>query len=401
MDKNKEVTMKKLLVLNGSHSDIPLIKAGKKLGYYVITSGNRPDLIGHKYADEYIGCDFFFFFEMYQTFRDKGIDAICSCSNDFGAITAAYMCEKLGLGGHDDYETALTIHHKDRFKEFAAKHGLHTPRAVSFSDLDKALEYEPESYPAMVKPIDLTGGKGITKVYDREGYIEAVKTAFTRSPSKRIVTEPFIEGTQHSFSTFLVDGRVAAYFSDNEYSYKNKYLVSTSAGPATNVDKARDILISDAEKTASLLGLCNGVFHYQYIMSQSGEPYILEITRRCSGDIYPEPVEHATGIPWAEWIVRAECGMPCDDFPKNAVQSKFCGRHCIMGDKNGVVKEIYISDEIKDNIYSEFSWFKKGIRINDYMVDKVGILFLEYKSEAEMLDKVSRINDLIKIVYEE
>ena len=44
---------KKLLILNGSHSDIPLIQAGKALGYYVITTGNNPDLIGHQYSDEY------------------------------------------------------------------------------------------------------------------------------------------------------------------------------------------------------------------------------------------------------------------------------------------------------------------------------------------------------------
>lgn len=46
------------LVLNGSLSEIPLIEEAHKLGYYVITTGNAPTLIGHSYADEYIGCDY-------------------------------------------------------------------------------------------------------------------------------------------------------------------------------------------------------------------------------------------------------------------------------------------------------------------------------------------------------
>lgn len=50
--------MKKLLILNGSHSEITLIQAAKQLGYYVITSGNNPQLMGHKYADEYIPADY-------------------------------------------------------------------------------------------------------------------------------------------------------------------------------------------------------------------------------------------------------------------------------------------------------------------------------------------------------
>ena len=56
------------------------------------------------------------------------------------------------------------------------------------------------------------------------------------------------------------------------------------------------------------------------VMDKTGTPYIIDITRRCSGDIYPEPVEHSTGIPWAEWIVRTECGMDCKDFPTGAKQ---------------------------------------------------------------------------------
>ena len=50
--------MKKLLMLNGSHSEISMIEAAKALGYYVITTGNNPNLIGHKYANEYIFGDY-------------------------------------------------------------------------------------------------------------------------------------------------------------------------------------------------------------------------------------------------------------------------------------------------------------------------------------------------------
>lgn len=392
--------MKKLLVLNGSHSDIQLIEAGKKLGYYVYTTGNRPDLIGHKYADEYICGDFSNPEEIYELFKDKQLDAVCACANDFGAITASYLSDRLGLPGHDSYETTLILHHKDKFKEFAAKHGLHTPLAKSYTDRQTALDEKDIVYPVIVKPIDLTGGKGISVAHNYEEYVAAVNTAFDRSPKKRIVSEPFVRGTHHSFSIFLVDRKVAAYFSDNEYSYLNKYLISTSAGPATDVEKVRDIIIADAEKTASLLSLRDGVFHCQYILSPDGMPHILEITRRCSGDWYSEPVEHATGIPWAEWIVRTECGMSCEDFPKNAVQTKFCGRHCIMGDRNGTVKEVRISEEIRGNIYKSFMWLTDGYKIENYMSDKVGILFLEYSSQEEMLTKTENIQKLVQIIYE-
>lgn len=390
--------MKKILILNGSHSDIQLIQEAKKLGYYVYTTGNRPDLIGHKYADEYVFGDFSDPELIYNLFKDKGLDAVCSCANDFGAITAAYLAERLGLPGHDSYETTLTLHHKDRFKKLVAELDIHTPKASWFETPEQALSQTPV-FPVIVKPIDLTGGKGISRADNPEEYETAIRTAFERSKQKRIVVEPFISGTQHSFSTFIVNKKVASFFSDNELSYLNPYLVSTSGGPARDIEKYQHILIEDAEKLAELLNLRDGILHCQYLLSEDGMPHILEYTRRCSGDWYSEPVQHATGIPWAEWIVRSECGLPCGDFPKGRKQTKFCGRHCIMGDHNGKVKDLYISDELRPHIYDSIEWWQPGYELTNYLADKIGILFLEYDSEEQMNDILSRITDLVKIIY--
>ena len=50
--------MKKVLVLNGSFCELPIIEECHNLGYYVITTGNMPELMAHKYADEYIQADY-------------------------------------------------------------------------------------------------------------------------------------------------------------------------------------------------------------------------------------------------------------------------------------------------------------------------------------------------------
>ena len=52
------MSKKKVLIPNGNYTDIRLIKAFKKMGFYVITSGNAPELEGHKYADEYVPHDY-------------------------------------------------------------------------------------------------------------------------------------------------------------------------------------------------------------------------------------------------------------------------------------------------------------------------------------------------------
>ena len=393
--------MKKMLVLNGSHSDIPLIKSAHDLGYHVTTTGNLPDLIGHTYADAYVNADYSDYEKILWIAKKEQVDAVCACANDFGAITASYVGEKMGLAGHDPFETTLMLHHKDKFKQFARKWDIMTPLADSFDSVEKAKEAgRSYTFPMIVKPIDLTGGDGISRVDNLEEYDRAVEVAFERSPSKVIVAEPFIEGTHHSFSTFIVNKKVLAYYSDNEYSYCNPYFVSTSAGPADRVEQYADVLVGQVEKMARAMDLCDGIFHMQYIL-QGNVPHILECTRRCSGDLYSLPVEHALKIPWSHMMVSAEAGLDCTKFKAPEQKQTYGGRHCIMGDHNGKIRNVVIPDELKCNIYDSLLWWKPGYEIGNYLVDKLGILMLSYASREEMLDKTARLTEMIRIEYEE
>ncbi len=391
--------MKKMLILNGGHSELTLIEEAQKLGYYVITSGNRPDLIGQTRSDKYIFGDYSDPELMLALAKENEIDAVCSCANDFGAITAAYIAEKMGLPGHDSYETTRMLHQKDGFKSYARRMNLQSPISDIYTDFLQALQHENRyEYPLIVKPSDLTGGKGVCRVDNAREYEKAVRYAFERSRKKSIVVERFVEGSYHSLSTFLVDRKVIAYYSDNEYSFVNPYFVDTSAGPADDAERVASILIREAERVAEDLQLVNGVFHMQYVMDGDGTPYIMDITRRCSGDLYPEPVEHATGIPWSKWIVMAEAGFPSDSFSEEFTgQHCFCGRHCIMADRNGTAEDVIIHPDLEKNIYKQILWWKPDDLIYDYQVEKLGILFLEYDSYEEMKDKVSRIKELVRV----
>ena len=89
------IATKRVLLLNAGHNDERLLRALKTLNCYVITTGNRPELPGHKLADEYVYGDYTDLDAMYALAVDRRVDAVCPCCNDFGVITAAYISEKL------------------------------------------------------------------------------------------------------------------------------------------------------------------------------------------------------------------------------------------------------------------------------------------------------------------
>ena len=390
---------KKILIAGGGYADIPMIMAAKQLGFHVITSGNRPGDLGHRYSDECQLEDFSDHEAMLRLARRLRIDAICSSCNDFSALSSAYVAEQMGLPGHDPYQTARTIHHKDLYRDFAHANGIESPNAEGFADEKLAIAALPQfRYPIIIKPVDLTGGKGITVARTEEDAPAAIRTAFERSRAKRIVIEEFIEGTRHGFSAFLRGGRVVFHFCDNEHYYLNPYMVSAASAPGDVPESALRTLQKTAEQIAGLLGLRTGIFHVQFILCET-TPYIIEICRRPPGDLYTQFVHLATGVDYPAWIVRSAAGLDCSGLSM-ATPSGYFARHCIMSPANGKVADIAYSPQIIDNVIDQMMWWKPGDVIEDHLTAKCGIVFMKFDQRDEMLDKTRRAQELIQVVLD-
>ncbi len=387
---------KKILIAGGGYADIPLILAAKKIGYHVITSGNRPEELGHLYSDEYQPADFSDPEAMFALARRLKIDAICACCNDFSAISCAYVAERMGLAGHDSYNTSKLIHHKDEYRNFAATHEIPTPSAKGVHDLNKALDIVGAlTFPLIVKPVDLTGGKGVTVIQTMGEAKAALEKAFSVSHVRRAVVEEFLSGSRHGFSIFLSNGRVVFFFSDNEHYYLNPFLVSAASAPSNVSQVVEKKLCKLAERIAFLLSLVTGIFHVQYVLHE-GEPIIIEICRRAPGDLYIQLVEHATGVPYPVWIIKASSGLDCSGL-SHAKPKGFFTRHCVMSGRPGRLKDVIFDPSIKRNVIDRLMWWKVGDPVLDIMTSKFGIVFLKFDSQEEMLDKTERMQELIHV----
>ena len=91
--------MKKLFILGGAYSQVSAIKRAKELGYYVITCDYLPENPGHKYSDEYINISTTDSKKILSVCEEIEIDGIIAYGSDPGAVTAAYVAEKLHLKG--------------------------------------------------------------------------------------------------------------------------------------------------------------------------------------------------------------------------------------------------------------------------------------------------------------
>ena len=400
-------TRNKLLLLGGGHAEIPLIQAAQALGWYVITTGNDRSGLGHPYANKNVFADFSDKEAMLELARAEGVQAVCSGCNDFALLSTAYVCEKLGLPGHDSYAMSLEIHHKDKYRALAARLDIPTPRALvvrNAADFETAISQL--TFPIIVKPVDLTGGKGIHRAANADEAREAYRDACSRTREDHVVVEEFVTGTNHGFSAMLVKGKVAFAFADNEQYFINKYLVSGANSPSTTPSTGLAKLRDYSERIARELNLVDGILHIQYIEKNDGTPVIIEICRRPPGDLYIKFVQYATGIDYPKFIIMAETGEDISGIADVPTQGYWL-RHCVMADReagengcSGIVRDVTFAPEIQENIVEKFLWYKSGDVITDKLLYKAGIVFFRFDTLAEMQDKTARMTDLVKIIVD-
>lgn len=394
--------MDKILIAGGGYADIPLIEAARSLGLHVITSGNRPDELGHRHSDEYHDCDFSDREAITELARRLKVDAICPCSNDFSALSAAWAAEKLGLPGHDSPAKLETIMHKDKFHRFAREHGLPVASAHVCQSLEDLKKLPPEmDWPVIVKPVDMTGGKGISVARSPAELEKSARFAQKASRTPRFIVEEFLspDSYHHNYVSFVGDGKVVWEASDNEHYWKNPYLVWGMSTPSVEEDAIHAQLRDTVNKITGLLDLKPGIFMAQHCVV-GGKLKIVEMGRRSPGNLHGRMLELATGFDFSLWTIKAALGEAIpDSFP--AGRSRFIAEHCVMAPANGRIKSIEIDPRIGENILEKIWLMRPGDMVGNYLLDKMGILLMEFATMEEMLACSDHMHEYVRVIVEE
>ena len=390
---------KKILLVNGSFNEVPLIDAAHRLGFYVITSGNDPKGEGHKFSDEYAPTDYSQPNNIYELAKAKKVDAICSCGNDFGAISASYACDKLGLPGHDSLQTCLYFHEKDQFKKLCDELGLNTPKSFSFASKEAAIKHlDNVRYPQIVKPSDLGGGKGISVINSYEEGLKAIDLAFQLSKVKTVLIEDYIQGEQHGFTCYIRNKKVEFVYYTDDYSYLNPYMVWTAIPHKRGQDtELVQKIVDDVEKMAKYANMHDGMLTIQLII-RDGEPFYIETMRRCLGNFHYRCMSWDLGVDVYELFVATEAGVDTSRYFKDSYELKsFSAFMGVYADKNGIFNGYSISEKYKKYVQGEMLVEQIGYSISDYLKEKLAMIFFKFDTEEERDHFVNNMRDIVKV----
>lgn len=394
---------KTIMMLGGNYYQMTAVKSAKELGCRVITVDYLPDNPAHKYADEYYNVSTTDMEGILKLAESLRIDGIISYASDISAPTAAYVAEKMGLPTNP-YESVLKLTHKDMTRSFMQKHQFNTPKGRSFQKYEEACRFFEElKRPVMIKPVDASGSKGVSKIYEEWEFESAYHKANEYSSSKTIMVEEFIErdGYQIAGDGFLVDGELvfAGFMNEHFDRLCNPLVPIGESYPSVLSDKLKEKGRLEIQRLLSYMGIKNGAVNMDFIVDKNEQVYILEIGPRNGGNLITDIIKCASGIDLAKYTVMSALGMDCSQLQEEPVKT-FTSSYIIHALNDGVYRDIQISDDIKEDIMRFDMFVSKGDKVYRFNNGGYGIgaMLIKHRSADEMLYRMDHMEEYIKVI---
>jgi biotin carboxylase len=216
---------------------------------------------------------------------------------DRPTLIAARVAQALGLPGHPP-EGAAAARHKLKTRERLRDAALPAPwfRPASVGDDARGLAAA-VSFPCVVKPVALSGSRGVMRADDPDRFVAAVERlrALLRLPDIRaernaahdvMIIEGFIPGREYAVEGLLHHGSLQplAIFDkpdplDGPFFEETIYLTPSSAS-----DTVQGAIVDGVGRAAAALGLHHGPIHAECRVNDAGV-FVLEVAARPIGGL--------------------------------------------------------------------------------------------------------------------
>lgn len=394
--------MKKLLLLGGDTTLIPVIEAAHKRGYYVITCDYLPDNIAHKYSDEYINHSTTDKEKILEWAENNNIDGVLTFT-DSGVLTAAYICERMGLVQLGSYKAIEIMQNKDLFRGFLKENHCNVPafgRYSSWEEVEKDKDTLP--YPVIIKPVDAAGSKGVTKVLSKDNlkyaYDYAIKFSIKRP---EVIIEQFIDptGPQIHGDVFVRDGKVVFhYLGDHHFDSSINNLVPVSTTwPSIHSEGDIKKVVDQIQMFVTKVGFQNGCMNTESrINKNDGKAYLIDVGARSGGNYTPFVINYASGFDFIETMLDFSMERK---YRKNNFNKVGFFAYLVIHSKNdGILKSVIIDPSLNDKILERHDYVPVGGHVRSFRGANaaVGILIVQFCSMEQMQEMLNNLDTYVK-----
>jgi biotin carboxylase len=300
-----------VLFLGASVSQVAAIRRARALGIRVVVVDGDPDALGFAAADIAVNVDFSDVARVIDVARRHEVGGVVAISTDRAVPVAAAVADALGLPGIG-IETADAMTNKATMRRRLAEAGVPQPAfAVLEAGDDLAANLELVGRPAVLKPVDSGGQRGIFVVRSPDELRELWPTTLEHSRTGEAILERYVVGSELNGIAVVSDGE--------------PHLLTLSdrlrpEGPGFGVGWAHQFpsllgpgLLQRAGEVAieaiRALGLRDGIAFPQLLLS-GDDVFVVEVAARVPAGQMADLVRLGTGVDLVEIALRQALGQP-------------------------------------------------------------------------------------------
>lgn len=272
----------------------------------------------------------------WQLANEREVVAVLSLY-EYSVVHAAEVAKALGLCTPNPAVVRL-VRDKSQFRQFISEHSIETTRFLSIDLNSNVKTVWPHSYPAVVKPVNLTGSAFVRHCRNEEELQAALQEISSlgeytgQSVEPRVLIEEYIEGNE--FSVEVLNGKVVAIVRK----YTTNYPGFIEVGHDLPAGIVTDVLQQITDTVLLFLqevGYTFGLMHIELKVNESGVQFI-EANPRVAGGRIPELIRRTYGVDMIEEYLLSLLGKTTTiNAPHNG---EFASIRFIVAKADGVIE---------------------------------------------------------------
>lgn len=308
--------MKKIAIIGASYLQEPLIQKAKDMGIETHVFAWASGDIGEEIADFFYPISIVEKEQILEKCKQIGIDGICTIASDLAVITVNYVANAMGLIANSNYCTQVSTN-KNLMRKVFADNNDPSPKSILVDTADDLQGIE-LSYPIIVKPLDRSGSRGITKLENPDNIAKAIEHAKDEGFEKKALVEEFATGQEYSVECISWEGKHTFLALTKKYTTGAPRFIETGhMEPADANEEVYDKIKEVVFHALDSLNIKFGASHSEVKITEDNEIAIIEIGGRMGGDfIGSKLVEISTGIDFVEAVIQVALGEKPNLIPK-------------------------------------------------------------------------------------
>lgn len=286
-------------------------EAARAMGFDLVLATDRCHVMEDPWGDRAVAVRFEDPEEGIEALAARGPFDGVAAVGDRPAYVAALAAKRLGLR-FSPPPAVLAAKNKFLTRQKFRAAGLLTPSYL--------LGDRPLRYPCVLKPLGLSGSRGVIRANDAKEFAEAFARVKTIAQEPALLVEDFIPGHEYALEGIVTDGRlqVLALFDkpdplDGPFFEETIYVTVP----------VQDAIAETTQRAITALGVTHGPVHAEMRVNDRGV-WMLEIAARPIGGLCSRALRFSNGMPLEELILRHAIG---EDVAGAALEA---GAHAVM-----------------------------------------------------------------------